>query len=105
MLLPLSPSFITMTLSRIQRIFFSLLMSVLSAPAATLNATYNTASDVPLTASAYTATGNTVEFSLNCAPATGTNLTVVKNTGLGFIDGTFNPLVVTGAPAILVRAA
>jgi alpha-tubulin suppressor-like RCC1 family protein len=81
-----------MTLSQIQRIFFPLLMSVLSAPAATLNATYNTASDVPLTTSAYTATGNTVEFTLNCAPATGTNLTVVKNTGLGFIDGTFNNL-------------
>ena len=67
----------------------SLLLSGLCSPAVTLDATYNAASDVPLSASSYTATGNTVNFTLNCAPATGTNLTVVKDTGLGFIDGTF----------------
>jgi len=68
------------------------LLSGSCSPAAPLNATYNAPGDVPLTASAYTATGNTVNFSLNCAPDTGTTLTVVKNTGLGFIDGTFGNL-------------
>ena len=36
--------------------------------------------------------GNTVNFTLNFAPATGTDLTVVKNTGLSFIVGTFDNL-------------
>ena len=66
--------------------------SALSAEAATVTATWNAATDVPVTASSYTATGNTVNFTLNFAPATGTNLTVVNNTGLPFINGTFDHL-------------
>ena len=62
------------------------------ASAATVNATYNSASDVPVTANGYTTTGNTVNFTLNFAPAAGTELTVVKNTALGFIAGTFSNL-------------
>jgi alpha-tubulin suppressor-like RCC1 family protein len=58
----------------------------------TLAATYNTAGDVPLIAGALTATGSTVNFTLNCGLATGTELTVVRNTGLPFISGTFNNL-------------
>ncbi|MBB5031505.1 RCC1 domain-containing protein [Prosthecobacter vanneervenii] len=64
----------------------------LSAEAATVNATWNTAADVPVTAASYTATGNTVNFTLNFAPPTGTNLTVVNNTGLPFINGYFDNL-------------
>src|SRR5262245_26080759 len=60
--------------------------------AATVSAAYNSATDVPLTASSYTATGNSVNFSLNFAPATGATLMVVKNTGMDFIAGTFNNL-------------
>jgi len=58
----------------------------------TLAATFNSATDVPATASSFTATGNTVNFSLNFAPPTGTILTVVNNTGLNFIHGTFGNL-------------
>jgi len=54
--------------------------------------TYNSAADVPVTVSALTATGNTASLSLNFAPASGTSLTVVNNTGLGPIVGTFSNL-------------
>src|ERR1035441_7714823 len=69
---------------------FNLVATV--APAATVNAIYNAATDVPVTASGYTATGSTVNFTLNYASATGTDLMVVQNTGLGFINGTFDNL-------------
>ena len=39
----------------------------------------------------YAASGD-VDLTLNFAPEPGTNLTVVKNTGLPFIDGTFSNL-------------
>jgi alpha-tubulin suppressor-like RCC1 family protein len=55
-------------------------------------ATFTSATTVPVTAAGYTAAGSTVSFTLNFAPATGTNLTVVNNTGLGWIDGTFDNL-------------
>jgi alpha-tubulin suppressor-like RCC1 family protein len=66
----------------------------LAAPltAAVVNATYNSASFVPVTSAGYTATGSTVNIVLNYAPATGTELTVVRNTGLSFINGTFGNL-------------
>jgi len=64
----------------------------LVASADTVNAVWNSAADVPVTASGYSAAGNTANFTLNFAPAPGTELTVVKNTGLGFIDGTFDNL-------------
>jgi alpha-tubulin suppressor-like RCC1 family protein len=58
----------------------------------TLNAIYNAATDVPLTISGFSATGNRVNFTLNYTPTTGTELVVIKNTGLGFINGTFDNL-------------
>jgi len=64
----------------------------LPASAAVVNATYNSPTDVPVTATGYTATGNTVNLTLNCAPTTGANLTVVNNTDLPFIQGTFGNL-------------
>jgi alpha-tubulin suppressor-like RCC1 family protein len=76
------------------------LVSALSAGAATVNATWNGASDVPVTAATYTATGNTVNFTLNFAPATGTNLTVVNNMGLPFISGAFDNLAQGQAVAL-----
>lgn len=60
--------------------------------AATINATYNSAFDVPIATPSYTATGNTVQFALNFTPSTGTRLTVVHNTGLNFIQGRFDNL-------------
>jgi len=73
-------------------LFCLLFALALPAAADVVNATWNTATDVPVSASSYTATGNTVNFTLNFAPATGTNLTVVNNTGLPFISGTFDNL-------------
>jgi hypothetical protein len=50
---------------------------------------YPSATAVPVTAAAYTAIGNTVEFALGFVPETGSRLTVVDHTGLGFITGEF----------------
>ena len=60
--------------------------------AATVTASYSSATDVPVTAASYTATGNTVNLSLHYAPVAGTIFTVVKNTGIDFIQGTFDNL-------------
>ncbi len=68
-----------------------LLVPVSTVQAQTLNATFSTATDVPVTANGYSASG-TVNFTLNFAPETGTTLTVVNNTGLNFIQGTFSNL-------------
>lgn len=74
---------------------------LLSARAAVVNATWNSATDVAVTATSYTATGNTVNFTLNHAPTTGANLTVVNNTGLPFIQGTFGNLTQGQAVALV----
>jgi alpha-tubulin suppressor-like RCC1 family protein len=73
------------------RFLMGLTLIALSASAQALTATWNSSADVPATAGSYSASG-TVNFTLNFAPSTGTNLTVVKNTGLGFISGTFSNL-------------
>ena len=57
-----------------------------------LNAIYNTGAEVPLSTDGFTATGSTVNFTLNYPPVTGTELMVVKNTGIGFISGNFDNL-------------
>jgi len=54
--------------------------------------TYNSASDVPVTAGAFLATGVNASFTLNYAPLAGTNLMVVKNTASGPIRGAFDNL-------------
>jgi autotransporter-associated beta strand protein len=58
--------------------------------ALTVDANFTSASTIPITAASYTAAGNTVNLTLSFAPARGTDLTVVENTGLGFIQGTFS---------------
>ena len=65
---------------------------VFSARAAVVNATWNASTDVPVAAASYTATGHTVNLTLSHVPAIGENLTVVNNTGLAFIQGTFGNL-------------
>ena len=70
------------------------------ASAAILNAVFNSATDVPVTANGYTAASNTVSFTLNFAPATGTDLLVVDNTALDFIIGTFDNLTQGQAVAL-----
>ena len=71
-----------------------------AAQGSVVNATWNSATDVPLIASSYTATGNTVNFTLNFVPPTGTSLTVVNNIGLPFISGAFSNLAQGQAVAL-----
>ena len=47
---------------------------------------------MPVTTGLFNANGSTVNFTLNYAPVTGTTLTVLNNTGLGFINGAFSNL-------------
>ena len=65
-----------------------------------LDATFTSATSVGVTSSAYTATANAVSLSLGYAPAAGTSLTVVNNTGLGFICGRFTNLAQGQAVAL-----
>ena len=58
------------------------------------------ATSVGLSSSGYTATGNTLSLSLGYAPTTGTNLTVINNTGLDFITGRFSNLAQGQAVAL-----
>ncbi len=57
-----------------------------------LNATYTTGAEVPVTAATYTAEGRPINLTFNFQPAIGTKLTVINNTGLGFIRGAFTNL-------------
>lgn len=68
------------------------LISFTPALAATVPANFTSASSIPLIEPSYNATGNDVAISLGFAPPTGTNLTVVKNTGLAFITAQFSNL-------------
>jgi alpha-tubulin suppressor-like RCC1 family protein len=81
-----------MTFKRICCIVAVVLATVLPAISATVTADFTSATTVPVTSADYTATGNVVSLSLGFAPPTGTNLTVVKNTGLVFISGRFSNL-------------
>jgi hypothetical protein len=53
---------------------------------------FNSAGDVPVTANGFAAGGNPAAVVLNYAPTPGTVLTLVNNTGLGFIHGGFSNL-------------
>ncbi|MDB6118964.1 MAG: hypothetical protein JWO08_2745, partial [Verrucomicrobiaceae bacterium] len=65
--------------------------TAIETPVAAL-ATFNSATDVPITGDGYTVTGPPISITLNFTPAAGTILTVVNNTGLDFIQGTFSNL-------------
>jgi hypothetical protein len=67
----------------------SLILSVVPLRGAVVTANFTSATTVPVTAASYTATGNTVDFTLNFAPPAGTDLMVVKNTGTAPIQGVF----------------
>jgi alpha-tubulin suppressor-like RCC1 family protein len=95
----------TKTFDAFTTLSFALCFGVLSlvspaASAATINATLSSPTNAPISANGYTATGNTVNFTLNFAPSTGTDLMVVNNTGLPFINGTFDNLT-NGQPVEL----
>lgn len=57
-----------------------------------IQAVFSSAADIPLSISSLTATGIPVNISLNYAPTPGTDLRIVNNTGLPFIQGTFSNL-------------
>ncbi|OYW76315.1 MAG: hypothetical protein B7Z37_09475 [Verrucomicrobia bacterium 12-59-8] len=57
-----------------------------------LTASYASGKETPVNINGFTATGYTVNFALNYAPMPGTSLTVVNNTGLSFINGSFSNL-------------
>jgi alpha-tubulin suppressor-like RCC1 family protein/phosphodiesterase/alkaline phosphatase D-like protein len=57
-----------------------------------LNFQFASATSQPLTVAAFDAAGQTASFELKFAPATGTNLCVVNNTGLDLIQGDFDNL-------------
>jgi hypothetical protein len=57
-----------------------------------VDATYTTGAEVPVRSNGFTATGKTINFTLNYAPATGTQLMVVQNAGHDIIRGTFSNL-------------
>src|SRR6202045_5240075 len=68
---------------------------VLSTPhlfAGDLNVTYITGAEVPVSSNGFTAMEKKVNITLNFAPAPGTQLMVVQNTGPGIIRGTFSNL-------------
>jgi alpha-tubulin suppressor-like RCC1 family protein len=53
---------------------------------------FNAAADIPLASDGFAAGGNPATIVLNYAPTPGTVLTMVNNTGLGFIYGAFSNL-------------
>jgi uncharacterized delta-60 repeat protein len=78
-----------------------LFLQIAEARAGIVNASWDSVGEVPVTVSGnYDATGLTVNFTLNFAPAAGTNLTVVRLTGLGTINGTFANLAQNQAVAL-----
>jgi alpha-tubulin suppressor-like RCC1 family protein len=70
----------------------SYLVVVNRAAPSPLTASFNAASEVPLTTNGFNATGSTVNLALNFTPAPGTVLRVVNNTALNFISGEFRNL-------------
>jgi hypothetical protein len=60
--------------------------------ATVVNATYATGREVPVISNGFTGTGKTVNLTLDFAPAPGTQLMVVRNTGPDLIKGAFSNL-------------
>jgi hypothetical protein len=71
------------------------LSALISAPAfaEVVNASFATGAEVPVVSEGFTATGKTVNLTLNFAPAEGKDLMLVHNTGSDFIQGKFSNLV------------
>src|SRR5438132_12307478 len=77
------------------RVVATAVMVALSTPhlfAGVINVTYITGAEVPVSSNGFTAMGKKVNITLNFAPAPGTQLMVVQNTGPGIIRGTFSNL-------------
>ncbi|RYD33022.1 MAG: hypothetical protein EOP86_14340, partial [Verrucomicrobiaceae bacterium] len=73
-------------------VFFKGLLKAANLESAEVTVVYNSDSDIPITSNGYTASGNTVKFTLNHTPTTGVELMVVNNTSRNFINGAFSNL-------------
>ena len=60
--------------------------------ASAVSVEFHQESHVPIVAESFGATGQTIDITLNYPPRTGTELMLMENTGIDFIDGTFNDL-------------
>ena len=79
----------------IQSIKWLVLLAALHASrlhAEDLEVVYDDVRKVPVSASAYKASGRTIKLALSTHPAVGTDLMVIDNTGIGLIDGAFENL-------------
>jgi len=77
------------------RVAAAVAVLALSTPdlfAGDINVTYITGAEVPVSSNGFTAMGKKVNITLNFAPAPGTQLMVVQNTGPEIIRGTFSNL-------------
>jgi hypothetical protein len=77
------------------RVVAAVVMLALSTPhlfAGDINVTYTSGAEVPVSSNGFAAMGKKVNITLNFAPASGTQLMVVQNTGPGIIRGTFSNL-------------
>jgi len=79
-------------ISLLFRLAFALLFCPSLLTGATVTAAFDSAARVPVTAAGYTAAGHSLDISLSFAPAVGTDLTIVNNTAVTFIQGTFDNL-------------
>src|SRR5690348_12182497 len=70
----------------------ALAISAQAGSANAVNATLANGAQVPITADNFTATGKTLNITLNFVPKPGDELTIVKNTGSDIIKGTFTNL-------------
>ena len=71
---------------------FRISLTGIRPPIIPIEATFNSASDTPFTTNGYNANGASLNLTLNFAPTIGTNLTVIRNAGIGFINGSFSNL-------------
>ncbi len=80
---------------QMKRIVFSVIASAAIAisghagPADAMTASLVSAADVPITASGFTASGKTLNITLNFVPGPGSELKIVNNIGPDIIKGTF----------------
>ena len=66
-------------------------------PIAMVEASFDSAANIPITALGYSTNGAALNLTLNFSPATGSVLTVIHNTGAAPINGTFVNLPESGA--------
>src|SRR6266404_572147 len=71
---------------------FAIAVSTHAGPADVVTATFVNGTEVPVRAAGFTASGKTLNLSLNFAPKPGTDLVIVENTGPDIIKGTFTNL-------------